>query len=131
MELEPRNSVINDHLGDAYWAAGREREARFQWTRALGQEPEAADIPKIEAKLREAMRSMLVVKIKSGEGAMEFATVDPKFAPAMIGGMYWRGGTRDGALAGLLAGFAVWAYTLLLPSFSKSGWLPADTWDGL
>ena len=39
---------------------------------------------RIEAKLREAMRSMLVVKIKSGEGAMEFATVDPKFAPAMI-----------------------------------------------
>ena len=27
VELEPRNSVINDHLGDAYWAAGREREA--------------------------------------------------------------------------------------------------------
>jgi hypothetical protein len=39
---------------------------------------------RIEAKLREAMRSMLVVKIKSGEGAMEFATVDPKFAPAMV-----------------------------------------------
>ena len=39
---------------------------------------------RIEAKLRESMRSMLVVKIKSGEGAMEFATVDPKFAPAMV-----------------------------------------------
>ena len=53
VELEPRNSVINDHLGDAYWAAGREREARFQWSRALGQEP--ADIPKIEAKLRDGL----------------------------------------------------------------------------
>jgi hypothetical protein len=39
---------------------------------------------RIEVKLREAMRSMLVVKIKSGEGAMEFATVDPKFAPALV-----------------------------------------------
>jgi hypothetical protein len=47
-----------------------------------------------------------------------------QFAPAMIGGMYWRGGTRGGALAGLSAGFLVWGYTLLLPSFAKSGWLP-------
>jgi hypothetical protein len=39
---------------------------------------------RIEAKLRESMRSMLVVKIKSGEGTMEFATVDPKFAPTMV-----------------------------------------------
>lgn len=52
VELEPRNSVINDHLGDAYWVAGRRREAEFQWRRALALEPEAAEIPKIEAKLR-------------------------------------------------------------------------------
>lgn len=55
VELEPRNSVINDHLGDAYWAAGREREAQFQWRRALGLEPEAAEVPKIEAKLRDGL----------------------------------------------------------------------------
>ncbi|MDQ5881820.1 MAG: hypothetical protein QG616_1651, partial [Pseudomonadota bacterium] len=60
-----------------------------------------------------------------GIGLISFSAV-AQFAPAMIGGMYWRGGTRNGALAGLLAGFAVWAYTLLLPSFSKSGWLPAS-----
>jgi Na+/proline symporter len=36
--------------------------------------------------------------------------------------MYWKGGTREGALAGLLAGFALWAYTLMLPSIAKSGW---------
>jgi Na+/proline symporter/anti-sigma regulatory factor (Ser/Thr protein kinase) len=60
-----------------------------------------------------------------GIGLISFSAV-AQFAPAMIGGMYWRGGTRDGALAGLSAGFAVWAYTLLLPSFSKSGWLPAN-----
>ena len=60
-----------------------------------------------------------------GIGLISFSAV-AQFAPAMIGGMYWRGCTRDGALAGLLAGFAVWAYTLLLPSFSKSGWMPAS-----
>jgi tetratricopeptide (TPR) repeat protein len=56
VELEPRNSVINDHLGDAYWAAGRRAEARFQWQRALTTEPEAAEVPKIEAKLRDGLR---------------------------------------------------------------------------
>ncbi|MBS0510449.1 MAG: histidine kinase [Proteobacteria bacterium] len=55
-------------------------------------------------------------------GLISFAAV-AQFAPAMLGGMYWRGGTREGALAGLLGGFAVWIYTLLLPSFAKSGWL--------
>jgi Na+/proline symporter/signal transduction histidine kinase len=58
-------------------------------------------------------------------GLISFSAV-AQFAPAMIGGMYWRGGTRGGALAGLCAGFMVWGYTLLLPSFAKSGWLVAD-----
>jgi hypothetical protein len=43
-------------------------------------------------------------------GLISFSAV-AQFAPAMIGGMYWRGGTRGGALAGLSAGFLVWAYT--------------------
>ncbi len=55
VELEPRNSVINDHLGDAYWAAGRQREGRFQWRRALTTEPEPAEVPKLEAKLRDGL----------------------------------------------------------------------------
>jgi len=56
-------------------------------------------------------------------GLVSFAAV-AQFAPAMLGGMYWRRGTRNGALAGLTLGFMVWGYTLLLPSFAKSGWLP-------
>ncbi len=58
-----------------------------------------------------------------GIGLISFAAV-AQFAPPVIGGLYWRGGTREGALAGLSAGFLVWIYTLLLPSFAKSGWLP-------
>jgi Na+/proline symporter/nitrogen-specific signal transduction histidine kinase len=58
-------------------------------------------------------------------GLISFAAV-AQFAPAVIGGLYWKGGTREGALAGLMAGFVVWVYTLLLPSFAKSGWLPAE-----
>jgi Na+/proline symporter/nitrogen-specific signal transduction histidine kinase len=58
-------------------------------------------------------------------GLISFAAV-AQFAPAVFGGLYWKAATRSGALAGLAAGFAVWIYTLLLPSFAKSGWLPAD-----
>jgi len=57
-------------------------------------------------------------------GLISFAAV-AQFAPAMIGGLFWRGGTREGALSGLGAGFFIWIYTLLLPSFAKSGWLPS------
>jgi Na+/proline symporter/nitrogen-specific signal transduction histidine kinase len=56
-------------------------------------------------------------------GLISFAAV-AQFAPALLGGMYWRGGTRRGALVGLLLGFAFWAYTLMLPSLAKSGWMP-------
>jgi Na+/proline symporter/signal transduction histidine kinase len=57
-------------------------------------------------------------------GLISFAAV-AQFAPAILGGIYWKGATRAGAISGLLAGFAVWTYTLALPSFAKSGWLPA------
>jgi Na+/proline symporter/signal transduction histidine kinase len=58
-------------------------------------------------------------------GLISFAAV-AQFAPAMLGGMYWKGGTQGGALTGLLLGFGFWAYTLMLPSLAKSGWLPGD-----
>jgi Na+/proline symporter/nitrogen-specific signal transduction histidine kinase len=56
-------------------------------------------------------------------GLISFAAV-AQFAPAVFGGIFWKGGTRKGAIAGLLAGFAVWFYTLLLPALARSGWLP-------
>ncbi|MEW5864768.1 MAG: sensor histidine kinase [Pseudomonadota bacterium] len=58
-------------------------------------------------------------------GLISFAAV-AQFAPAALGGIFWKGGTRRGALAGLLAGFAVWFYTLLVPAFARSGWLPVS-----
>ncbi len=56
-------------------------------------------------------------------GLISFAAV-AQFAPAVLGGLYWKGATRLGALVGLLAGFVMWGYTLMLPSLAKSGWLP-------
>jgi len=51
-------------------------------------------------------------------------TAAAQFAPAIIGGMFWKGGSLKGAMSGLALGTLVWAYTLLLPSFAQSGWLP-------
>jgi Na+/proline symporter/nitrogen-specific signal transduction histidine kinase len=56
-------------------------------------------------------------------GLISFAAV-AQFAPALLGGLFWKGGNRKGALAGLGAGFFLWTYTLLLPSFARSNWFP-------
>jgi len=55
-------------------------------------------------------------------GLLAFAAV-AQFAPALIAALYWRGASRRGVVIGLLAGFAVWAYTLLLPEI-----VHADHW---
>ena len=43
------------------------------------------------------------------------------FAPAILLGLYWKGGNRKGAVAGILAGFTVWIYTLLIPALMRAG----------
>ena len=58
-------------------------------------------------------------------GLLSFAAV-AQFAPAFFGGLVWRRATARGAIAGIVCGFAVWAYTLLLPSFINSGWMSPD-----
>jgi Na+/proline symporter/nitrogen-specific signal transduction histidine kinase len=57
-------------------------------------------------------------------GLIAFAGV-AQMLPALLGGIFWRGATRSGAVAGLLIGFAVWAYTLFLPSFGPGAALSA------
>ncbi len=49
-----------------------------------------------------------------------------QFAPAIVGGVYWRHGHRKGALYGMIAGFSVWFYCLFLPSLADAGWLPTS-----
>jgi len=51
IELKPEDPVINDHLGDAYWRAGRQLEARFQWNHARDLKPEPDDLPRILDKI--------------------------------------------------------------------------------
>src|ERR1700754_3264444 len=49
-------------------------------------------------------------------GLLSFAAI-AQLAPAFFGGLFWQRATARGAMGGMLVGFAVWAYTLFLPSF--------------
>jgi signal transduction histidine kinase/Na+/proline symporter len=56
-------------------------------------------------------RSFTLVNI----GIIAFAAV-VQFAPALLGGLFWRRGTGRGALLGIGIGGLLWLYTLLIPS---------------
>ena len=58
-------------------------------------------------------------------GMISFAGV-AQFAPSILCGIFWKGGTRSGAWGGILAGFSVWTYTLVLPSMAQAGLLSSD-----
>jgi len=47
-----------------------------------------------------------------------------QLAPVLLGGITWRKANATGAFWGLSAGFLVWCYTQLIPSFVRNEWLP-------
>jgi len=53
-------------------------------------------------------------------GLISFTAI-AQFAPAVIGGLFWKYANYKGALTGLLAGFFIWAYTLPLPNLAENG----------
>lgn len=64
-------------------------------------------------------------------GLLSFAAAI-QFVPAVVGGLYWRRGHRNGVLAGLAAGFLIWLYTLLMPSLASLAWISEQfTHEGL
>lgn len=48
-------------------------------------------------------------------GLVSFAAI-AQLAPAFFGGLFWKGANGRGAMFGMIAGFIVWAYCLLLPT---------------
>lgn len=59
--LEAVDPVINDHLGDAYWAVGRNVEAQFQWNRALSFSDETSEeAVRIRRKLEVGLDAVLL-----------------------------------------------------------------------
>ncbi len=57
-------------------------------------------------------------------GMLSFAAA-AQFAPALLGGLYWKRGNRLGVIVGMNAGFLIWAYSLLMPAMIQGGVLPA------
>jgi len=46
-----------------------------------------------------------------------------QLAPAALGGLYWKRGSREGAIVGMTVGLLLWIYTALIPSLGRDGWL--------
>ncbi len=53
-------------------------------------------------------------------GLISFAAVT-QFAPSLIAGIYWKGASKNGALTGIILGFVIWFYTLIIPSLANTG----------
>lgn len=58
-------------------------------------------------------------------GLVSFVAV-AQFAPAAIGGIYWKGASKTAAVASICTGFAVWFFTLVLPSLITAGILSEE-----
>ncbi len=52
-------------------------------------------------------------------GLVSFAAI-AQLAPAFFGGLFWKRANARGAMFGMIAGFFVWAYCLLLPTLLSS-----------
>jgi Na+/proline symporter/signal transduction histidine kinase len=48
------------------------------------------------------------------------------FAPSFLLGLYWKTGNKKGAVAGILGGFTVWIYTLMIPALMQAGLIAKD-----
>ncbi|MEZ0484148.1 ATP-binding protein [Fibrella aquatica] len=58
-------------------------------------------------------------------GTISFVAI-AQFTPAMLGGLFWKRGSKTGAITGLVAGALIWAYTLIIPTLVPVGWVPAS-----
>ncbi|MEP9354344.1 NahK/ErcS family hybrid sensor histidine kinase/response regulator [Xanthobacter sp. KR7-65] len=58
-------------------------------------------------------------------GLLSFAAI-AQVGPAFAAGLLWQRATAKGAIAGIVAGGAVWAYTLLMPSLAEAGLVSAS-----
>lgn len=60
--LDAGDAEINDHLGDAYWRAGRRDEAKFQWDAVLTMKPDPDVKTRVDAKLASPLGPDAVAK---------------------------------------------------------------------
>lgn len=53
-------------------------------------------------------------------GLISFAAMI-QFMPGVIGALYWKDANKKGAIAGLIVGFLVWGFTLVIPTIVATG----------
>jgi len=59
-------------------------------------------------------------------GLISFVAI-AQFTPAIIGGIFWKKGSINGAFIGMMAGFIIWFFTLVVPTLIATGFLP-ESW---
>ena len=52
VEMYPSSAIISSHLGDAYWFAHRQNEAKFQWKHALDLKDDSGELDRKETEAK-------------------------------------------------------------------------------
>ena len=106
------------------------RDLYFQGEKETKASPEQRVILGKFALLAVALTAAMVASFKPAEilpmVSASFSLAASAFVPAMVLGLFWRGMTRQGAVAGMLAGFGVTTYYMLaqIPALRSLGVLP-------
>ena len=66
-------------------------------------------------------KTNLIVNI----GLISFTAI-LQFAPVILAGLFWEKANKNGAIAALVSGFTIWFYTLIVPQFVRSEWIPSS-----
>ncbi|MFZ5485770.1 VC_2705 family sodium/solute symporter [Extensimonas perlucida] len=106
------------------------RDLYFHGDKGARTSPEQRVILSKFALLAVALTAAMVASLKPAEilpmVSASFSLAASAFVPALVLGLFWRGMTRQGAVAGMLAGFGLTAYYMLaqLPVLRAGGVLP-------
>ncbi len=58
-------------------------------------------------------------------GLISFVAV-AQFAPSLLGGLFWKVGNKRGAMMGLLFGYIIWGYTLVVPTLVEANFISVN-----
>ena len=80
-DMNPANAVICDHLGDAYWFAGRKNEAVFQWQHALvlKEDADSIDREEIQNKIDNGVVKNKILTITNPEIIKELNSLNSEY----------------------------------------------------
>lgn len=76
VSLMATDPVVNDHLGDVYWAVGRKPEAEFQWLRTLSFITEDTDLRDIDPERVKSKLDLGLDAVLKNEGASPLKAAD-------------------------------------------------------